>query len=113
MINEEELLKIPVLILANKQDLPNAMSTSELTDKLDLEKLSCDRKWYIQPTVATQNQGLREGFEWLAETLVTKKVDMLEPLTETIKDWKTMKDDILSMFHSIGLKSFSSHFIQN
>ncbi|CAF3051025.1 unnamed protein product, partial [Rotaria sp. Silwood2] len=63
MVHEDELRSKPVLIMANKQDLPNAMLTSELHDKLALDKLSRHTRWYIQATVATQNQGLREGFE--------------------------------------------------
>ncbi|CAF4901604.1 unnamed protein product, partial [Rotaria sp. Silwood1] len=69
MLIEDELRDIPVLVLANKQDLPNAMPPSELTDKLGLEKLTLNRKWYIQATVATQKQGPWKGFEWLADVL--------------------------------------------
>ncbi|CAF1185555.1 unnamed protein product [Rotaria sordida] len=72
MLIEDELRDIPVVVLANKQDLLNAMSPSELTDKLGLEKLTPNRKWYIQATVATQKQGLWEGFEWLADVLVNR-----------------------------------------
>merc|ERR1712176_1594333 len=32
MLNEDELKDAPLLVLANKQDLPNAMSTSEICD---------------------------------------------------------------------------------
>merc|ERR1712100_372560 len=34
-----------ILVVANKQDLPNAMSVSEITDKLGLHSLG-SRKWY-------------------------------------------------------------------
>lgn len=34
-----------VLVLANKQDLPNAMSVEEITEKLELQKLSPARSW--------------------------------------------------------------------
>ncbi|CAF3416385.1 unnamed protein product [Rotaria socialis] len=73
--NEEELGNIPILILANKQDLPNAMSTDELRDKLALNKFTRERKWHIQGTVATEKKGLREGFDWLADALTTKNVE--------------------------------------
>ncbi|CAM4885109.1 unnamed protein product [Rotaria socialis] len=73
--NEEELCNIPILILANKQDLPNAMSTDELRDKLALNKFTRERKWHIQGTVATEKKGLREGFDWLADALATKNVE--------------------------------------
>merc|ERR1712040_22577 len=39
MLREEELKDVVVLVFANKQDLPNAMSASEVTDKLGLHNL--------------------------------------------------------------------------
>ena len=39
LMQEEELKDIPMLVMANKQDLPNAMSIAEITDKLDLHKI--------------------------------------------------------------------------
>jgi signal recognition particle receptor subunit beta len=38
-LQEDELRDAVVLVFANKQDLPNAMSASELTDKLGLQNL--------------------------------------------------------------------------
>lgn len=38
-VNEEELKESVILVFANKQDLPNALSTSELTEKLGLHQL--------------------------------------------------------------------------
>lgn len=46
MLREDELRDAAVLVLANKQDLPNAMSVAEVTDKLGLHNMR--RKWYIQ-----------------------------------------------------------------
>ncbi|MEQ2167927.1 ADP-ribosylation factor, partial [Goodea atripinnis] len=39
MIQEDELKDAVLLVFANKQDLPNAMGVSELTDKLGLHSL--------------------------------------------------------------------------
>lgn len=41
---QEELRDATLLIFANKQDLPNAMSVSEMTDKLGLHSLR-QRRW--------------------------------------------------------------------
>ena len=38
-MNEDELKDALILVFANKQDLPNAISTSELTEKLGLHNL--------------------------------------------------------------------------
>ncbi|CAF2921068.1 unnamed protein product [Rotaria sp. Silwood2] len=102
IVNEDQLRNKPVLILANKQDLPNAMSIDELRDKLALDKIIGDRKWHIQATVVTKNQGLREGFEWLAGALVANNADILQPLIETANDSNVMKDNILSILRPIN-----------
>jgi len=68
MVNEDELKDSVVLVFANKQDLPNALSVSDMTEKLELHSLK-GRKWYIQSTCATQGTGLYEGLDWLSNAL--------------------------------------------
>lgn len=68
MLQEDELREATVLVFANKQDLPNAMTCAELTDKLGLNSLR-GRQWYIQATCATQGTGLYEGLDWLSNEL--------------------------------------------
>jgi ADP-ribosylation factor protein 1 len=67
MLSEDELRDAALLVFANKQDLPNAMSVAELTDKLGLHSLK--RKWFIQAACATTGDGLYEGLDWLSNTL--------------------------------------------
>ena len=64
MLNEDELRGAPLLVYANKQDLPNAMIAAEITEKLGLSKLR-QRKWYIQESCAPTGVGLYDGLEWL------------------------------------------------
>jgi small GTP-binding protein len=59
----------PVLIFANKQDLPNAMNVNKIAEILQLNKLSNRRPWYIQSCIATNGSGLIEGMEWLRDKL--------------------------------------------
>ena len=68
MLSEDELREAVVLVFANKQDLPNAMSVAEVTDKLGLQSLR-NRKWYIQATCATSGEGLFEGLDWLSANI--------------------------------------------
>lgn len=68
MLQEEELSDAILLVFANKQDLPNAYSISEITDKLGLHSVK-SRKWYVQGTCATQGTGLYEGLDWLSNEL--------------------------------------------
>ena len=72
MLSEDELRDAVLLVFANKQDLPNAMPVSELTEKLGLHSLRY-RKWYIQATCATTGDGLYEGLDWLSANIASKK----------------------------------------
>eukprot|EP01083_Nonionella_stella_P133095 404657_1 len=85
MLGEDELRDAVLLVLANKQDLPNAMSVNECTEKLGLNQLR--REWYIQSTCATSGDGLYEGLDWLAKTLTKKKKKNLRNKTQ----YKTIK----------------------
>ena len=67
MLNEEELRDAKLLVFANKQDLPNAMSAAVVSEKLGLHSLR-HRQWYIQACCATTGDGLYEGLDWLAKT---------------------------------------------
>ena len=71
MLSEDELRESVLLVFANKQDLPNAMSINEITEKLGLNQLR-NRSWYIQSTCATNGDGLYEGLDWLSSTLNKK-----------------------------------------
>ena len=56
-----------VLIFCNKMDLPNSINPSYLSQILNLHKIK--QKWYVQPCVATKNDGIHEGFNWLSKTI--------------------------------------------
>ncbi|CAF1262335.1 unnamed protein product [Rotaria sordida] len=105
MANKDKLREKPILIFANKQDLPDAMTLDELRDKLHLAKLNTNTKLRLQPASAIQNQGLREGFEWLANCIV-EKIDPIKPIVETFNDTITMKNDFMSIFNMVNLKTF-------
>ncbi|KAL3873473.1 hypothetical protein ACJMK2_036586 [Sinanodonta woodiana] len=62
----DEMRGVPVVVLANKQDLPGAMSVSEVIDGLTLRKLR-DRKWNVQGTNALTGDGIYESMHTLAK----------------------------------------------
>merc|ERR1712240_72470 len=72
MLSEDELRDAVLLVFANKQDLPNALKPSELTEKLGLQNMR-NRNWYIQATCATNGEGLYEGLDWLSNSLKNVK----------------------------------------
>ena len=68
MINDEELKDAIVLVYANKQDLPGAMTTPEVTEKLGLHNIR-GKSWFIQAACAVRGDGLYEGLDWLSSNV--------------------------------------------
>ena len=67
---DNDLLRNAVLLIyANKQDLPCAMSPALMMDKLELNTTLRKRVWHIQGTVAHTGAGLYEGLDWLVKAL--------------------------------------------
>ena len=67
--NELSDKKIPVLVLANKSDLPNAFPANKCASILDLDNLM-QRPWLACSTNALSGEGLVQGFTWLSEQMV-------------------------------------------
>ena len=57
MLGVDEVKGVPVLVLANKQDLKDAMDTKEVTEKLGWNHVK-DREWFIQAISATSVRDL-------------------------------------------------------
>jgi len=72
MLAEDELREAILLVFCNKQDLPQALSVAEVTERLQLNTIR-NRAWYIQATCATTGDGLYEGLDWLSNTLTKRK----------------------------------------
>lgn len=81
-MSETELLGLPVLILANKQDddcmyghtehAPTPMSVEEITAKLDVAGLRAKgHHVHVQSCSCNRNFGLHEGMQWLVDILAT------------------------------------------
>lgn len=54
------MASVRLLVLANKQDIPNAMSEQMVTEKLRMteKKVEC---WKVQPSCAKDGRGLDDG----------------------------------------------------
>jgi signal recognition particle receptor subunit beta len=73
LLAEDELRGATVLVYANKQDLPNAMSAAELKNKMEMSAIRLDHDWYIQGCCAVNGEGLCEGLDWLSSSLKRNK----------------------------------------
>ena len=72
VLQDDRLRDSAVLVFTNKQDLPQAMNTAEVTDKLGLANMKT-RDWFIQATCAVTGDGIVDGLEWMANTLKKRK----------------------------------------
>merc|ERR1711972_170784 len=72
MMNEDEMRYAALLVLANKQDLPNSMTAAEVAEKLGLQTMR-NRQWFIQSACATTGDGLYEGLDWLSRMVSSKR----------------------------------------
>lgn len=63
---EDDGQQTAMLVLANKQDLPNAMPVAEMTEKLQLNTIR-DREWYIQGCSVVTGDGIYDGLDWIAQ----------------------------------------------
>lgn len=68
MLDDEALRDVPLLVFANKKDLPNALPTSELSERLGLEAMR-KRRWFIQSACAQNGDGIIAGLDWLSHVL--------------------------------------------
>ncbi|XP_040919176.1 ADP-ribosylation factor-like protein 4D [Toxotes jaculatrix] len=64
---------VPILVLANKQDLDGAMSASEVEKVLALHELSSSTLHHAQGCSALDGQGLQPGLEKLYEMILKRK----------------------------------------
>lgn len=68
LLNCDELKSIPVLIYANKQDLPNSQNVHEIANNIELSTVETN-PYYIQPCNALEGDGIYEGLEWLCNEM--------------------------------------------
>lgn len=99
VMKEEELSETVLLVLANKQDLPHAMTAAEVTEQLGLQTLR-NRRWHVQSACATTGAGLHEGLDWLSRTLSSTSKRVVDArknehnleVRETYKNWADARD---------------------
>lgn len=71
LLEDDKLKNVPLLVYANKQDLPDSLTAADLAQSLGLPAIK-DRIWQIQACVAAQGTGVREGMEWVCKSIKKK-----------------------------------------
>uniref|UniRef100_H2Z8I2 ADP-ribosylation factor-like protein 14 n=1 Tax=Ciona savignyi TaxID=51511 RepID=H2Z8I2_CIOSA len=63
VLKEPEMSRIPILILANKQDISLAQPIEDLIEHLSLADIPTWQKWNIQPCSATKGEGIQDAMQ--------------------------------------------------
>ena len=69
LMDHDALRHASLLVYANKQDLPQSMTTSQIANKLELATRMRGRPWHVQGAVAISGEGLYDGLDWLGTAL--------------------------------------------
>ncbi|XP_065657634.1 E3 ubiquitin-protein ligase TRIM23 [Hydra vulgaris] len=72
LLAEKRLQDALILIYANKQDLPSALSLDDLREKIGIHRLCSGRTWTLIGCSAHTGTGLNEGLDWLARQFLSE-----------------------------------------
>jgi ADP-ribosylation factor protein 1 len=73
MLNDDAMTNVPVVVIANKQDLPTAIKVDQLVTRLNLNNLPKTHKWFIQGACAINGDGIWESIRQLADMIKDQK----------------------------------------
>mmetsp|Transcript_10509 Transcript_10509/g.18028 ORF Transcript_10509/g.18028 Transcript_10509/m.18028 type:complete len:184 (-) Transcript_10509:196-747(-) len=66
LLGSDDLEGAVLLVLANKQDLKDAMTATEISENLGLHHVK-GHNWQIQACCALTGEGLFEGLDWISQ----------------------------------------------
>ena len=72
VLSQPELTQVPVVILATKQDLPEALGTADVAHRLGLFSITQSR-WHMVAAMTPAGIGLAEAVDWLRKTLAPRR----------------------------------------
>jgi len=120
LLDESAFNGVPLLILANKQDMPDAMCSAEVAEELGLRDCLPDRLWRVQPLCAVDDRGvgLDEGLEWLTAAVASngagqptssllRRQRSLDSVESNRKEWEVESGSCLLVSPSSWSKSLS------
>ena len=69
ILSSDEIEGVPFLLLANKQDLPQAATPSDITSKLGLDRVKDRRNMHVQGTSVRTGEGVIEAMNKLSKMI--------------------------------------------
>ncbi|XP_076463929.1 ADP-ribosylation factor-like protein 2 [Babylonia areolata] len=71
LLVEERLAGATLLVFANKQDLPGALSSEEIRQALDLDSIKTHH-WLIKDCSAVTGDNLLSGIDWIIDDIASR-----------------------------------------
>lgn len=71
LLQEERLAGATLLVLANKQDMPNAISPKEISDILELDQIKTHH-WIVVGVSAVTGEKLLNAVDWLIDDIAKR-----------------------------------------
>lgn len=72
LLTQEKLAGSSLLVFANKQDLPGALSVEEIYKFLNLGTLARSRHCVVQSCSAVTGEGLADGMDWVVSDVASR-----------------------------------------
>jgi ADP-ribosylation factor protein 1 len=70
ILRDESMRGVPVVVIANKQDLPTALPAHKLVQELGLSELAATKnKWFIQSSCANTGEGIYEAMKQMSDMI--------------------------------------------
>eukprot|EP01013_Petalomonas_cantuscygni_P038984 TRINITY_DN70258_c0_g1_i1.p1 TRINITY_DN70258_c0_g1~~TRINITY_DN70258_c0_g1_i1.p1 ORF type:complete len:179 (+),score=22.55 TRINITY_DN70258_c0_g1_i1:138-674(+) len=69
LLGSPHLRSAPLLVFANKMDLPGGQTPAEIVDRLQLASLCRGRPYQIHASNALTGEGISDGVDWLGAAL--------------------------------------------
>ncbi|XP_053507365.1 ADP-ribosylation factor-like protein 14 [Ictalurus furcatus] len=88
ILGNKSLKGLPLIVLANKQDLPGAASAGDVAEILKLKEICGKRHWFLQPCSGKTGAGLEECFQMMGHFLKTAVGEGEECLQRRRKSFK-------------------------
>lgn len=75
MITNEHLSGVPLLLLANKQDLPDCMGVRDIKPVFQQSAVHIGRRdCLVMPVSALTGEGVDEGIRWLVDAIIRNNI---------------------------------------
>jgi small GTP-binding protein len=92
ILQEDELVDIPILFYLNKIDIPNGMKQDYVIQEMKLHDIR-RRQWIVQSCSATTGDGLYEGLDWLIRAMRSPISSQFKQINIKLNTSTTTRED--------------------